>query len=181
MHVCVYCSASNRVDPVFFDLARDLGTRLGRGGHTLVYGGGRTGLMGEVALATHAAGGRVIGVIPESMMDQEVAYQAADELIVTRTMRERKQRMEERADAFLTLPGGFGTLEELSEILVGRILKFHDKPVVLLNPDGFYDPLLALFEHFIAHRFAKPSHLDGLEVVTTAEQAMLFLQGLLAR
>lgn len=172
MHLAVYCSSSNDIDPSHFEVAREIGTRLAAAGHTLIWGGGRVGLMGEVARAVHAGGGEVVGVIPESMMDVEIAYHEADELIVTQTMRERKRIMDERSDAFIVLPGGFGTLEELVEMLVLRILDYHDRPIVLLNPDGFYDPLLALFDHFVEHRFAKPKHLAQFHTVTSAAQVM---------
>lgn len=166
--VCVYCSSSNDVDRSYFGLAAALGRQIGTAGDTLVWGGGRVGLMGEVARACQAAGGRVVGVIPESMQDVEIAFHEADELIVTRTMRQRKQIMDERADAFVVLPGGFGTLEELSEILVLKLLKYTDRPLIIVNPDGFYDPLFTLFEHFIAHRFAKPRHRSLWQVAKTA-------------
>ena len=153
--ICVYCSSSDTVDDVFFDAARKLGTLIGQRGDTLVFGGGRIGLMGEVARAVHAAGGRVIGVIPESMRDDEVDYTDADELIWTDHMRTRKQAMDDRADAFVALPGGLGTLEELAEILVLKQLRYHRKPVAILNADGFYDPLLDLFDHMIQASFAR--------------------------
>ncbi len=173
--VCVYCASSNHVDPLYFDHARALGRLLAEAGHPLVYGGGKVGLMGEVARAVHAHGGKVIGVIPSTMTDVEIAYHDADELIITDTMRQRKQIMEDRADAFITLPGGFGTLEELSEMIVGRLLGFHVKPLVLLNSHGFYDPLLKLFDHFIEHRFAKPEHLGMYTVVQTPQAAVAAL------
>jgi len=173
--VCVYCASSNHVDPLYFDDARALGRLLAEAGHPLVYGGGKVGLMGEVARAIHAHGGKVIGVIPSTMTGVEIAYHDADELIITDTMRQRKQIMEDRADAFITLPGGFGTLEEISEMIVGRLLGFHDKPIVLLNSHGFYDPLLTLFDHFIKHRFAKPEHLGAFTVVDTPEAAVAAL------
>ncbi|MEL7086994.1 MAG: TIGR00730 family Rossman fold protein, partial [Planctomycetota bacterium] len=150
--VCVYCSSSPRAEPTFGEIGDRIGDEIARRKQTLVYGGGSTGLMGRVARAVHARGGTVVGVIPESMKKIEVAYLDADELIVTQTMRQRKHEMDERADAFLILPGGFGTLEELSEVITHRYLKFHDKPIVLLNTDGFYDHLIALFEHFIDRR-----------------------------
>lgn len=171
-NVCVYCSSSDHIDPLYFDHAEEVGRRMAEAGHTLVFGGGKVGLMGRVARAVHAHDGKVVGVIPESMTDVEIAYRDADELIVTQTMRERKQIMEDRADAFITLPGGFGTLEELSEMIVGRLLGFHDKPLVLLNSHGFYDPLLTLFDHFIEHRFAKPKHLRTYAVVDSPAAAI---------
>lgn len=169
LNVCVYCSSSNDVDPIYHDAATRLGTMIGQRGDTLVWGGGRVGLMGDVARATRAAGGRIVGVIPQVLTSVEIAFHDADELIVTQTMRERKSIMDERADVFFILPGGFGTLEELAEIMVLRILGYHDRPVVLINTAGFYDPLLRLFDHFIEAKFAKPKHLAHLYV--TADPA----------
>lgn len=170
--ICVYCASSNHVDPLYFDHARELGRLLAEAGYPLVFGGGKVGLMGELARAVHAHGGRVVGVIPSTMTDVEIAYHDADELIITDTMRQRKQVMEDRADAFITLPGGFGTLEELSEMIVGRLLGFHDKPLVLLNSHGFYDPLIRLFDHFIEHRFAKPEHVTCFAVADEPAAAL---------
>lgn len=171
MNICVYCSSSDLIKRDYFPIARAVGTLIGQHRDTLIWGGGRVGLMGETARAVHAAGGRVVGVIPKSLTCVEIAYQEADELIVTETMRERKHIMDQRADAFLILPGGFGTLEELAEILVLKILHYHDRPVVLLNALGFYDKLLALFDHFVEEQFAKDKHLAMFEVVPTPEAA----------
>ncbi|MEM7627513.1 MAG: TIGR00730 family Rossman fold protein [Planctomycetota bacterium] len=175
--VCVYCASSPRVEPAFGEVGDRVGTALAERGHTLVYGGGSTGLMGRVARAVHAGGGRVVGVIPESMKSVEVAYLDADELIVTQTMRERKHEMDERADSFLVLPGGFGTLEELSEVITHRYLKFHDKPIVLLNTDGFYNHLLALFEHFIETQFAGEVFREMYAVAIDVDEALALLNG----
>lgn len=169
--ICVFCSARD-VDPVHQVAAQRLGDLLGKRGDTLVYGGGAIGLMGIVARQVHHAGGRVIGVIPESMVRQEIAYTEADELVVTQTMRQRKQIMERRSDAFLVLPGGFGTLEELLEILALRQLAMHDKPVVIINVAGYYDPLLQLFDHVFEHRFANPKHRGSYRIVTDPESAL---------
>ena len=176
LSVCVYCSSSSRIEPAFGATGDEVGAELARRGHTLVYGGGSTGLMGRVARAVHAGGGRVVGVIPESMKSVEVAYLDADELIVTQTMRERKHEMDERADGFLVLPGGFGTLEELSEVITHRYLKFHDKPIVLLNTRGFYDHLIALFEHFIETGMAKDVYRDMYAVATSVDEALGLLE-----
>ncbi|MEM6553933.1 MAG: TIGR00730 family Rossman fold protein [Planctomycetota bacterium] len=173
--VAVYCSSSDHIDPAHFAHARQLGQALAHRQHTLVWGGGRVGLMGEIARAVHDHHGTVVGVIPTFMQTIELCYDTADELIVTDTMRQRKQIMDERADAFIVLPGGFGTLEELSEILVDKILGNHDRPILLLNPDGFYDPLLALFDHFIQHQFAKPKHLTHLHTATTVPDLLNLL------
>lgn len=139
-------------------------------GWGLVYGGGKTGLMGTIARAVKSAGGKVIGVIPEFMKLRELAYDEADELVTVVTMRERKLLMETRADAFLALPGGFGTLEEIMEILTLRQLKVVNKPCVFLNQDGFYDPLLQLFERMLQDRFFKPSNMDVFRVAATVPE-----------
>ena len=130
-------------------MGRGLATR----GWGLVYGGGNAGTMGAVARATKAAGGKVVGIIPEFMKERELAYSDADELVTVDSMRERKRLMAERADAFVTLPGGIGTLEEISEIMVERGLALHAKPLVLVNQAGYYDGLLAFLDRMIAEKF----------------------------
>lgn len=167
--LCVYCSSSDRIDPKYAVRAEELGRTMVARGWGLVYGGGKTGLMGAVARGTKAAGGRVVGVIPEFMKARELAFDEADELVTVVTMRERKLLMEARADAFVTLPGGWGTLEEIMEILTLRQLDVVKKPCVFLNQDGFYDDLLRLFARMQAERFFKPSNMDLFRVATTVE------------
>ncbi len=139
-------------------------------GWGLVYGGGKTGLMGAVARAVKAGGGHVVGVIPEFMKARELAYDEADELVTVVTMRERKLLMETRADAFVALPGGFGTLEEIMEILTLRQLDVVKKPCVFLNQEGFYDDLLRLFKRMLDDRFFKPSNMDLFRVADTVPE-----------
>lgn len=165
--LCVYCSSSDRLDPQYGIAAEELGRELVARGWGLVYGGGRTGLMGAVARSVKARGGRVVGVIPEFMKARELAYDEADELVTVVTMRERKLLMEARADAFVALPGGFGTLEEIMEILTLRQLDVVRKPCVFFNQAGFYDPLLQLFDRMLAEKFFKPSNMDLFRVATT--------------
>ncbi|MDB6094793.1 MAG: yvdD [Verrucomicrobia bacterium] len=165
--LCVYCSSSDRLDPKYGIAAAELGRELVARGWGLVYGGGKTGLMGAVARAVKERGGRVVGVIPEFMKARELAYDEADELVTVVTMRERKLLMETRADAFVTLPGGFGTLEEIMEILTLRQLDVVKKPCVFLNQDGFYDDLLKLFDRMLREKFFKPSNMDLFRVATT--------------
>jgi uncharacterized protein (TIGR00730 family) len=155
-HVCVYCSSSAAVDRRHVEVARGFGAALAERGDVLVWGGATVGLMGEVARAARAAGGRTIGVIPESLRAEEIADHAADELVVTADMLTRKRELAERADAFVALPGGFGTLEELLEQLTGRLLGYHAKPIVLVDVGGFWQPLLEVFEHLYRERFARP-------------------------
>jgi hypothetical protein len=169
--LCVYCASSDRLHPKYYAAAAELGREMVMRGWGLVYGGGRTGIMGAVARAVKQNGGRVIGVIPEFMKLRELAYDEADELVTVITMRERKLLMETRADAFVALPGGWGTLEEILEILTLRQLDVVKKPCVLLNQDGFYDPLLQLFERMLAENFFKASNMDLFRVASTASEA----------
>jgi len=162
--VAVYCASSEAIDAVHFDAAADLGRLLAQRGIMLVYGGGRLGLMGRIADAVHEQHGRVHGVITEKLRTLELARDTCDTLEIVRTMRQRKQRMEELADAFIALPGGIGTYEEFFEILVGRVLADHLKPIVVVNVDGHFDPLLDLLRHGVEHRFIKPTVLDLVAV-----------------
>lgn len=151
----MYCSSSDAVHPKYFEVARELGTAIARECGTLVYGGTHIGLMGEIARATYAAGGKVIGVIPQIIHQRGLAYDQAHEVVLTRDLRERKHEMESRSDAFIALPGGVGTFEEVLEMLALKQLKVHTKPIILLNQDGYYDPLIALLEHAIRGKFMK--------------------------
>jgi uncharacterized protein (TIGR00730 family) len=173
--VCVYCASSDAINTIYSDAARDLGKRLGDRGDTLVYGGGNIGLMGILAHAVQASGGQVIGVIPGSLREKELAYEAADELIVTRDLRERKHEMDRRADAFIALPGGFGTLEEVLEVMTLKQLHLHDKPIVFLNTTDFWSPLFALFDHFFEQRFAKAVCRELYYVASTPADALAHL------
>ena len=168
--LCVYCASSDRLDPKYYSVAAELGREMVRLGWGLVYGGGKTGMMGALARGVKQSGGRVVGVIPEFMKARELAYDEADELVTVITMRERKLLMETRADAFVALPGGWGTLEEILEILTLRQLDVVRKPCVFLNQDGFYDSLLELFQRMLADRFFKPSNLELFRVATTVAE-----------
>ncbi len=140
--LCVYLGSRPGVNPLFEQAAIQVGEWIGKHGGQLVYGGGRSGLMGTVAEATRRAGGRVVGVIPQALVDKEHANHACDELHIVQNMHERKAMMAERCDAFMALPGGIGTFEELFEVWTWRQLGYHDKPIGLLNTDGYYDNLL---------------------------------------
>jgi cytokinin riboside 5'-monophosphate phosphoribohydrolase len=168
--LCVYCASSDRLDPKYYAAAAQLGRELVLQGWGLVYGGGKTGMMGAVARAVKQSGGRVVGVIPEFMKVRELAYTEADELVTVITMRERKLLMETRADAFVALPGGWGTLEEILEILTLRQLEVVKKPCVFLNQDGFYDPLLQLFDRMLGDKFFKQSNMDLFRVANSVPQ-----------
>ena len=173
--LCVYCSSSDRVAPHFFAAARELGAEIARQGYSLIYGGTDVGLMGAIARSVHQHQGYVIGVIPEALHAAGIAYNLCDELIVTRDMRERKAAMENRADAFVGFPGGFGTLEEVFEILTLKQLSYHAKPLVLLNVAGFYDPLLELFEHIYASNFARLDYRELYHVANDAPDLFRYL------
>jgi uncharacterized protein (TIGR00730 family) len=153
--ICVFCSSSLVIDPVHLDLARDVGTELAGRGHDLVSGGGRVSMMGAVAGAVRAGGRHTLGVIPEALLGLEVADDA-DELVVTVDMRQRKGLMDEAADAFLALPGGLGTLEELLEVWVAGSLGMHTKPVVVLDPDGVLGGLHQLVGSLVSSGFVPP-------------------------
>ncbi len=176
-HVTVYCASSGSIHRKYFDVAREMGLALARRDYTLVYGGGQVGLMGEMARAVHEAGGTVWGVIPEALKEREgVAYDVADELIITKTMQDRKRILFTRADAFVVLPGGFGTLEELMEVLTLKQLGYHDKPIVLVNAEGYYDPLLTLFEHFFVERFASERYRTLYQVADDPDEAVRYVE-----
>ncbi|NLG51002.1 MAG: TIGR00730 family Rossman fold protein [Chloroflexi bacterium] len=176
MRICVYCSSSSRVDEAYFEIARELGQMLAAGGHTLIYGGANIGLMGTLASAVKEAGGQVVGVIPCALRDYGLVYEGSDEIIVTETMAERKAIMERRAEAFIALPGGFGTLEELLEVLTLRQLRYLDYPIVVLNANGFYDVLLAHFERLYDEQFANPGFRQLYYVALDAADAMRYLE-----
>ena len=167
--VCVYCGsrAGNRTE--FADLALEVGTWIGRNKGQLVYGGGHNGLMGILADATLAAGGQVIGVIPKALVEKEWAHQGCTELYVVETMHDRKRIMAEHADAFLALPGGIGTLEELFEVWTWRQLGYHDKPVGLLNMGGYYDHLIAFLNSAAKDGFMNDHLMDLVRVDSEAE------------
>jgi uncharacterized protein (TIGR00730 family) len=158
--VCVYCGSNSGSQPVYTQAARDLGTELARRGLGLVYGGGRVGLMGTVADAALAAGGTVIGVIPNALVKMEVAHAGLTDLRVVNSMHERKAMMVDLSDAFIALPGGFGTLEEFCEVLTWAQLGLHRKPHGLLNVAAFYDSLLSFFDHAVQHNFIRQIHRD---------------------
>lgn len=165
--VCVYCASSEEAAPAYRDVAAELGRALAAEGWGLVYGGGSVGLMGEVARAALAAGAHVTGVIPHLLADQEVALLEVSELLHTDTMRERKALMDERSDAFVVLPGGIGTLEELVEIITLKQLGYHARPIVVLDARGYWDPLLAQLARMVTEGMAPPDLGQLWEVTST--------------
>ncbi|MCW7541498.1 TIGR00730 family Rossman fold protein [Aquabacterium sp. A7-Y] len=162
--LCVYCGSRPGALPVYEEAAREVGTEIGRRGWRLVYGGGRAGLMGVVADAVLAAGGTAVGVIPQALLDRELGHRGLTELHIVQTMHQRKQMMAERADAFVALAGGIGTFEELFEVWTWRQLGYHDKPVGLLNTEGYYDPLLAFLDRTVEQGFVPPAQHELLQV-----------------
>jgi len=175
--ICVFCSSSNSIDDVYFETATDLGHRIGQLGLGLVYGGASIGLMGAIARATHEKGGRVLGVIPEFFRDKDknFEYSKADELIIVETMRIRKAVMDERADAFIALPGGIGTLEEVIEILSMKQLGLTEKPLVFVNTNNFYDGLISNLQNMVDLKFAKSSTLELFAVCPDPLSALEFI------
>ena len=174
--ICVFCGSRSGTESGFTRAAEAVGQTIGKWGMDLVYGGGRVGLMGVVAENVMAAGGEVLGVIPEEIKSREVAHMGLTELITVSTMHERKALMAEHADAFLILPGGFGTLDEMNEIITWAQLGYHRKPIGILNVDGFYDFFISFVDHAIEKGFIDRSHRELFVVMNESEQIVLELQ-----
>jgi len=170
--LCVYCGSSSRVDAIYRDAARTLGSILAAAGIELVYGGGRVGLMGILADAVLAGGGRVTGIIPAHLHDAEVGHHGISELLVVGSMHERKRLMFERSDAFVALPGGLGTLDETFEILTWKQLRLHDKPIVIVDVGGYWRKLLALIDQIVDEGFAAPGILGHFQTVERVEDVL---------
>jgi uncharacterized protein (TIGR00730 family) len=167
-NVCVFCGSLPGGRPEYLAAARELGSMLARNGIGIVYGGGHIGMMGALADAALAANGRVVGVIPEHLMRPEVAHQRLSELVVVDTMHTRKRLMAERSDAFIVLPGGYGTFEEMFEMVTWLQLKLHTKPVGILNVENYFDHVLQFLRHAAAEGFIRPAHFDLLIVESSA-------------
>jgi uncharacterized protein (TIGR00730 family) len=174
--ICVYCASSERIDPRYIELATQVGTEIARRGYGLVSGGGSVSCMGAVARAVRAGGGHTTGVIPQALIDMEVADGDADELVVTRDLRERKGEMERRSDGFLALPGGLGTLDEIFEIWVSRTLGMHDLPLVVLDPDGVFAMMRAQVDDLVLRGFARPAVRDAIHWATGVGEAFDLLE-----
>jgi uncharacterized protein (TIGR00730 family) len=155
VNICVFLSSSDAVAQHYVALTKELGKQIGLQGHTLVWGGNSTGLMGHIADSVKENGGKVIGVVPQKLYDMGREYKDCDELVISRDLRDRKAIMDEKSDAFVALPGGLGTLEEIIEVLNLKYLRYHQKPVVFLNHKEFYEPLFAAFDPFYEQRFTK--------------------------
>lgn len=167
--LCVYCGSWNGTDPGLKDFARAFGAVCAERGIELIYGGGGIGLMGTVAEAALAGGGRVVGIIPRSLLETESPFSNTTELVIVDSMHERKHQMFERADGFVVLPGGLGTLDETIEMITWRQLGFHDKPIVLANPCSYWNPLLMLFNHIVNQGFAQPDSQELYAVAHTID------------
>lgn len=170
MNICVFCGSASGTNPVYAEAARALGVHVAAQGHALIYGGGNVGLMGIVAETVLAHGGEVIGVIPDFLKRREVAHLGLTRLEIVDTMHVRKQRMAELSNAFIAMPGGWGTLEELAEILTWRQLGLVHQPIGILNVEGFFDPLLAQMRTMVNEGFLKSGNLELLVVEKTPEE-----------
>jgi uncharacterized protein (TIGR00730 family) len=176
MKICIYCSSSDALKPEYYELARKTAQILAQRGHVLVYGGARVGIMGVLAnemLSHHA---QVIGIIPKVIEAKEIAHKGISELHITETMQQRKQMLQDISDAFLVLPGGFGTLEELFETLTAKQLEFYDKPLVILNSFNFYSPLLEQFEHFFQENITRKDYANLYHICQSPEDSVAFIE-----
>lgn len=175
--ICVFCGSNPGTDPAVGESAVALGESLGRGGHRLVYGGGRVGLMGTIADATLAAGGEVTGFIPEALAGREVAHTGLTALIVTETMHTRKQAMSDASDGVITLPGGYGTLDEVMEVLTWNQIGIIAKPVAFLNVGGYFDSLFRFFDEAVESGLIKPAHRAMAQLAATVDEALAIATG----
>lgn len=175
-NICVFCSSSNSLDKIFFDDAKILGQALGQNGFNIVYGGSKLGLMYEVSKTAKDFGSKVIGVMPEKLYDLGFSEKFCDEFYLTKGMRERKAKLDEKSDAVIALAGGFGTLEELSEMIVQKQLLYNQKPIIILNTDGFYNHLLNFFETIIYKKFANQNSSSLYYVANTPKEAIQYLK-----
>ena len=173
--ICIFASGSSSLPAGYHSAAKELGILIGKSAQTLVYGGTNTGLMEALATAVQDNGGKVVGIIPKFMHEMGLAFAEADELVVVDDLRERKRLMEKRSDAFVALPGGFGTLEEIMEVLALRQLKRHAKPVALVNTNGFYSALANLFERMYREQFAKEEYREYYCIAPTPREALAYI------
>lgn len=176
--LCVYCGARSGKRQEYLQAAQSVGRWIGINGGQLVYGGGRTGMMGAIASAAREAGARVVGIIPRSLVEREVANHFCDELCIVEDMHERKAAMSERSDAFLALPGGIGTLEELFEMWTWHQLGYHNKPIGILNVGGYYDDLLRFLHSSVQEDFMRPYNLDLVNIDNEVDSLLKTLIGL---
>jgi cytokinin riboside 5'-monophosphate phosphoribohydrolase len=175
-NVCVFCSSSDMVSKIFFDEAESLAEKLVENNFNVVYGGAKVGLMGAIARKTKELGGKVIGILPENLKKIEIAFEQADELIITKNMQERKFLLEQKSDAFIALPGGFGTLDEIFEMLTLKQLNLHSKPLILINTKNYYKNLIDMFEIMYEEKFAKNEYRKYYYIASDAADAVVFLK-----
>jgi uncharacterized protein (TIGR00730 family) len=175
MNICVFCSSSNGVSDIYFDTAEILGELIANGGHSLIYGGANVGLMEKIACTVRNHNGQILFVIPQKIFDRNLFSEHPNELLVTATMDERKAIMRERSDAFIALPGGFGTLEEIIEVITLKQLYYHRKPVVFLNIICFFNDLFTQFEKSFTEYFAKENYRKLYHVSSTPEETMEYI------
>lgn len=176
MNICVFCSSSNAISDAYFKEAHKLGERIGHDNHVLINGGANVGLMEAVTVSASKSGAKTIGIIPERMIKRSLASDNSHEVIITPDMMTRKERMREMSDAFIALPGGFGTLEEILEVMTLRQLSYHSKPIVFINTNNFYDFLFKQFELSYTEQFAKDVYRDLYYVANSADEAMEYIQ-----
>lgn len=180
LNICVFCSASDRAAAIHAEVASELGTLIGKAGHTLIYGGGKAGLMGKVAVATQARGGAIVGVMPQKLAARELAYTNVDEYIETPDMMTRKTEMMQRSDAYIGIAGGFGTLDEMLEVITHKQVGYIQSPIVFVNTNGFYDGLLRYFEELrdqhLIHSMRMP-----YDVVDTPQEALALIEAHFAK
>lgn len=176
MNICVYGASSGSIDPIFHDKAYALAALMAKRGHALVYGGGASGVMGATARGMHDNGGSIIGVAPTFFMVDGVLYQHCTEFVYTKTMRKRKQILEERSDAFVIAPGGIGTFDEFFEILTLKQLERHNKPIAVFNVDGYYDDMLRMLQKVAENRFMKEKSLELFRCFTDEAELLAYIE-----
>jgi uncharacterized protein (TIGR00730 family) len=175
MNICVFCSSSNGVSDVYFEAAESLGILIAAGNHSLIYGGANVGLMERIAHNVKVNNGHILGVIPQKIYDRDLFSDHPQELLITATMDERKSIMRERSDAFIALPGGFGTLEEIIEVITLKQLDYHRKPIVFLNINGFFNDLFVQFEKSFSEHFAKENYRKLYHTANSPEEAIAYI------
>lgn len=176
MNICVFCSSSNALEEVYLKAADELGDALAKGSHHLIYGGANVGLMEHLAKRVKQKNGSVTGIIPAKIHERKLGSKIADKLVVTNTMDGRKRMMREKSNAFIALPGGFGTLEEILEVITLKQLDYHQKPIVIVNVNGFFDNLLKQFETAYEEQFAKDYYRKLYKIVDKASEALTYIE-----
>lgn len=176
MKICVFCSSSNAVSDIYFEAAEILGCLIGKHQHSLVYGGANVGLMEHTARSVSNSGGKIIGIIPQKIHDNNLSSSLSNEHIITPSMDERKKLMGEKSDAFIALPGGFGTLEEILEVITLKQLEYHQKPIVFINTNGFFNNLFLQFEKSFTEGFAKVNYKKLYKIVNSPEEAIKYIE-----